>query len=93
MIDVDAGVFWAEIIGVGTAAGCDQHVGTVDFGSPLGALDDGSDCARPDSLCQADALGGEAHIDAFVLQDCKDSGGDVFVFAADQAEPISRMAT
>jgi hypothetical protein len=28
-----------------------------------------------------------------VLQDCKDSGGDVFVFAADQAGPISRMAT
>ena len=67
----------------GPAADGQQHMRADDLGRALGAVDADGDLVA--ALGEADALGVQADIDAFALEDLLDRGGDILVFARDQA--------
>src|SRR4030095_3871548 len=85
LVDGDARPVEAEIVGVGTAADGEQHVGALDLRRTVDAIDVGAD--RVAALGEADALRVQANLDALALDDLADSGRDVFVLATDEPRP------
>src|SRR5687767_5970930 len=85
LVDGDACLVEAEIIGVRTAADGEQHVRTLHVRRAIGAVDAGGDLAA--ALGEADALRVQADLDALVLDDLADRGRNVFVLAADEPRP------
>jgi len=80
----DAGFVETEVLGVGGATYGEEDVGA-DGG---GFFAFGAGYAYADAFSvrgEGDALGVEADVDAFALEDVEDGGGDVFVFVGDEA--------
>ena len=85
-VDLDPGLVEAEVVGVRPAPDREQHVRADHLAIARLAVDADADVAA--ARLERDALGRQAHRDAFGLEDLADRLGDVLVLAPDQARAL-----
>ena len=85
LIDGDARIFQAEVIGVRHPAYCKKRMRTDDCLIAAGAIE--IDGHLLGAFLHGDAFSAQSDVDAFVLEDCPDGFGNVFVFTLNQARP------
>src|ERR1700730_257904 len=86
LVMFDAGAVEAEVVGVGAAANGEEDVGSDAVRRVVGAVDAGGYIVA--ARLKVNALGAGSNGNAFFFKEGLDGGGDVLIFARDQARGL-----